>query len=263
VPGTMTRWGVAAVGFGALALAAPGLSQESLPRADDADLAPVRIMRSMEKVYSGCRSYRDSGEVRTALVTDGGRAGSGRPFTTAFVRPGRLRFQFTDPGLGERSSSYIVWSDGSEVRSWWDAKPGVRRPGSLQAALAPAAGVSGGSSVRVPGLLMPEELAEGPLLIAPERIKDGTDRGVTCLRVSGQSRKTPYTLSMGARVLTVKDESVVLWIDRATFLIRKVQETRTFDTYTSESTTTYTPEIDIEIPAAQLAFAAPETPPAR
>jgi hypothetical protein len=215
----------------------------------------------MEKAHSGCRSYRDRGEVRTAVLTDGGRAGSERPFETAFQRPDRFRFQFTDPGLGERSSSYIVWSDGTDVRSWWDAKPGVRHPGSLQTALVPAAGISGGSSVRVPGLLMPETLGEDPLLIAPERIEDGTDRDVACYRITGKSRKTPYTLSMGARVLTVKDEIVTLWIDRATFLLRKVEERRTFDTYTSESTTTYSPESNIEIPGAELAFGAPETPP--
>ena len=109
---------------------------------------------------------------------------------------------------------------------------------------------------------MPEELGEGPLLIAPERIEDGTDRDAACYRVTGKSRKTPYTLSMGARVLTVRDETVTVWIDRTTYLLRKVQETRTFDAYTSESTTTYTPEINVEIPAAQLAFGAPETSPA-
>lgn len=35
---------------------------------------------------------------------------------------------------------------------------------------------------------------------------------------------------------------------------------RTFDTYRSESTTTYTPEINVEIPAAQLEFNVPEGP---
>ncbi|MGD1148212.1 MAG: hypothetical protein ABR961_09705 [Thermoanaerobaculaceae bacterium] len=253
---------IATLAIAGVVLSRPVLGQEVSPRVDAGDLTPVKILRTMERAYAGCRSYRDAGEVRTTIVTDGGRAGSDRPFTTAFVRPGRLRFQFTDPGLGERSSSYIVWSDGTEVLSWWDAKPGVRRPGSLQAALAPAAGISGGSSVRIPGLLMPEAMGEGPLLIAPERIEDGTDRGVACFRINGKSRKTPYTLSMGARVLTVKEESVTLLIDRATFLLRKVQETRTFDTYTSESTTTYTPEVDVEIPAGQLAFGAPETAPA-
>ena len=248
--------GVFVLGF--LSLPVSLLAQETSPPSEGVGRTAMEILREMGKIYAKCRSYRDTGEVRTSLVTDGGRAGSERPFTTAFVRPGRLRFQFTDPGLGERSSSYIVWSDGTEVRSWWDAKPGVRQPGSLQAALLPAAGISGGSSARVPGLLMPEALGEGPLLVAPERIEDGTERGVTCFRIVGKSRKTPYTLSMGARVLTVKEESVTLWIDRVAFLIRKVQETRTFDTYTSESTTTYNPDVDVEIPAAQLAFGAPE-----
>jgi len=253
----------AVVVVGMLGLAGPLRAQQA-PSGEAADgSTALQILRAMEQAYVGCRSYRDTGEVRTAVVTDGGRAGSERPFSTAFVRPGRFRFSFTDPGLGERSSSYIVWSDGTDVRSWWDAKPGVRDPGSLQAALTPAAGISGGSSVRVPGLLMPEAMGQGPLLVAPERIGDDTDRGVVCFRVRGRSRKTPYTLSTGARVLTVKDETVTVWIDRATFLLRKVEETRTFDTYTSESTTTYAPEVNADIPAAQLAFGAPETPPAR
>jgi len=258
----LERIKVIAVALGVVALVGDALAQEAPPRGAGGGQTPIQILREMGRIYAGCRSYRDTGEVRTTLVTDGGRAGSERPFATAFVRPGRFRFQFTDPGLGERSSSYIVWSDGTEVRSWWDAKPGVRNPGSLQAALSPAAGISGGSSVRIPGLLMPETLGDGPPLVMPERIDDGTDRGVACYRIAGKGRKTPYTLSMGARVLTVKDEAVTLWIDRATLLLRKVEETRTFDTYTSESTTTLAPEMNIEIPAGQLAFGAPETSPA-
>ncbi|HVN77204.1 MAG TPA: hypothetical protein VMT19_12880 [Thermoanaerobaculaceae bacterium] len=249
--------GVAALGLIGVLVCASTAAQEPSRAALPDDATPVTILRAMEKVYAGCRSYRDTGEVTSAIVTDGGRAGSDRPFTTAFVRPGRFRFQFTDTGLGDRSSSYIVWSDGSEVRSWWDAKPGVRRPGSLVEALTPATGISGGSSVRVPALLMPGEMSEGPLLVAPERIDDGSDRGVACLRIRGASRKTPYTLPMGRLVLTVRDETVTLWIDRSTLLLRKVEERRTLDTYTSDTTTTYTPEIDVEIPAAQLAFGAP------
>ncbi len=244
----------------ALVLAAPLPSQEHPPSSDDTSLTPVRILLSMERAYHGCRSYRDTGEVRTTILTDGGRAGSDRPFATVFVRPGHLRFQFTDTGLGERSSSYVVWSDGNEVRSWWDAKPGVRHPGSLQEALAVAAGISGGSSMRVPGLLMREELGAGPLLVGPERIEDASDRDVACFRIRGKSQKTPYTLTMGTQLLTVKDESITLWIDRASYLLRKVVEERTFDTYRSQAVTMYTPEIDVEIPAAQLAFNAPQAP---
>ena len=243
-----------------MTLAMVALAQEGSTRGDEATLAPETILLKMARVYRNCRSYRDSGEVRTTLLTDGGRAGSDRPFSTAFVRPDRFRFQFTDPGLGERSSAYIVWTDGGEVRSWWDAKPGVRRPDSLQSALGVAAGISGGSSVRVPGLLMPGSVGEGPPVIAAERIQDGSDRDVSCFRIKGKGQRTPYTLKMGAQTLTVQDESITLWIDRATFLLRKVEDRKTFDTYDSESITIYTPEMDVEIPAAQLAFNAPQAP---
>ncbi|OFV81793.1 MAG: hypothetical protein A2Y78_01580 [Acidobacteria bacterium RBG_13_68_16] len=240
----------------ALATAAP--AQESPAHGDDATLAPETILLRMARAYRTFRSYRDSGEVRTTLLTDGGRAGNDRPFRTAFVRPDRLRFQFTDTGLGERSSAYIVWTEGTEVRSWWDAQPGVRRPESLQSALGVAAAPSGGSSTRIPGLLLPRSIGEGPIVIAAERIQDASDRGVSCFRIRGKSQKTPYMLTMGTQTFTVQDESITLWIDRATLLLRKVEDRKTFDTYTSESITTYTPEIDIEIPPTDLAFNPPQ-----
>src|SRR3972149_6323635 len=78
------------------------LAQESKALGDDATLAPETILLKMARVYRTLRSYRDSGEVRTTLLTDGGRAGNDRPFRTAFVRPDRLRFQFTATGSGGR-----------------------------------------------------------------------------------------------------------------------------------------------------------------
>jgi hypothetical protein len=258
-------WAPAVLASCVFALAATATAQEAPKGADEAAAAsPVKILLRMQKLYAGCHSYRDTGDVVSTIVTDGGRATSERPFKTAFVRPGHFRFQFTDTGLGDRSSRYIVWSDGNEVRSWWDAQPGVRHPGSLQEALVPATGISGGSSVRVPGLLLPEDIDEGSLLLSPERIEDAVDRGVACIRIKGKGRKTPYALPTGpTRSVTVLDESVTLWIDRATSLLRKVEENRTFETYHSESTTTYTPEINVEVPAADLAFGAPEAPPAK
>lgn len=247
--------GLVMLAAGALVMGAPDASAEGQPGD-----SPVKVLLAMKRAYASCRSYRDTGMVKTTSVTDENSSfGSELPFATAFVRPGRFRFQFTDTGLGERASAYIVWSDGAEVRSWWDAKPGVRRPASVREALEVATGISGGSSVRVPGLLMPDALPEGAPLIAPERIADADDRGVTCVRVRGKSRQTPYTLTMGARTVTVQDESVTLWIDPSTSLLRKVEETRTYKDYRSQSTTTYTPEIDVEITPEQLAFGAPET----
>jgi hypothetical protein len=113
---------------------------------------------------------------------------------------------------------------------------------------------------QVPGLLLPGSVGGGPLVVAAERIQDGSDRGVPCFRIRGKSQKTPYMLTMGGQTLTVQDESITLWIDRATLLLRKFEDRKTFDTYNSESITTYTPEIDIEIPPEQLTFNAPQGP---
>jgi hypothetical protein len=244
--------------LGVLALATTVPAQESTARGDDTTLAPETILLKMARVYRNCRSYRDHGEVTTILHVGDGRAGSDRPFSTAFVRPDRFRFQFTDTGLGERSSQYVVWTEGEEVHSWWDAKPGIRNAGTLRDGLTVAAAVSGGSSVRIPSLLLPQEVGEGPMIVAAERMPDATDRDVPCIRIKGKSQRTPYTLTQGSQTLTVQDESITLSIDRATLLLRKVEDRKTFSTYTSESVTTYTPEMDVEIPPEQLTFKPPQ-----
>jgi hypothetical protein len=227
------------------------------PAADPAQEAP-QILLKMQKVYSGCRSYRDTGEIKSSSVTDGGRFGSDRPFSTAFVRPDNFRFQFTDRGLGERSANYIVWLGDNQVRSWWDAKPGVRKPESLRSALDQAASLSGGVSVRIPGLLMPAKIGREAPLIGATRIDDGTDRNVACIRIKGRQHEVPYTLTMGGMTLQVLEESVTIWLDRGSLLLRRIDETKKFDTYRSETTTTYSPELNVDIAAEQLAFGTPE-----
>ena len=244
-----------------LGLVGAAPAQDAPARPDDATQTPETILLSMARVYRNCRSYRDSGEVRGVLRVEDGRAGSRRPFATAFVRPDRFRFRFTDSGLGERTSSYVVWTEGTEVRAWWDAQPGVRSMESLKEALGTASGISGGSSTRVPALLLPRQVGEGPPLATADRIDDGTDRGVACFRIKGRPRAVPYTVTTGGHVLTVQDETVTLWIERATFLLRKVEERKDYGSYTQETVTTYEPEIDVEIPTDELTFTAPETPP--
>ncbi len=243
--------------------AAPAPAQGAAA-ADPAGLSPMQILLTMKRAYSGCRSYRDTGKVKTRSVMDDSTFGSDVPFATAFVRPGPFRFEFTDNGLGERSSRCILWWNGTEVQSWWDARPGVRRSESLQQALDGASGISDGASLRVPGMLLPAVVGSGAPLVDPERIADDTAAGVACFRIKGRSRATPYTETAGASTVTVKEEVVTLWIDRATFLLRKVEEARTLDSYRSTRTTTYAAEANVDIPPDQLAFGAPEAagPPA-
>jgi outer membrane lipoprotein-sorting protein len=242
-------------------LAVGASAQQAPAPPDDAALTPETILLSMARVYRTCRSYRDSGEVRGVLRVEDGRAGSRRPFATAFVRPDRFRFEFTDSGLGERTSSYVVWIEPEGVRAWWDAQPGIRGVESLKEALGTASGISGGSSTRVPALLLPRQVGEGPPLATADRLDDATDRDVPCFRIKGRPRAVPYTVTTGGRVLTVQDESVTLWIARGTFLLRKVEEWKDYGSYTQETVTTYEPEIDVDLPADELTFVPPQTPP--
>lgn len=241
----------------AVLAATPMQAQGVSTGGEEAAMSPVKILLTARRVYAGCRSYRDTGVARTTGRIEGGQFGSELPFATVFTRPGPFRFEFTDQGMGERSSRYIVWWDGENVLSWWDAEPGVRRPASLQEALDAASGISGGASLRVPGLLLPSTVGAGPPLLDPERLEDDVDRGVSCFRIRGRSHPTPYTLTTGATAVTVEEESVTYWIDRTRFLIRKVEDSKTLTTYRSATTTTYDPQMDVDIPAADLAFNPP------
>jgi hypothetical protein len=243
----------------ALLVVVTGVTARAQEAQDPANFSPVQILLTMKRAYSSCRSYRDTGKVKTRSVMEDGSYGSNVPFATAFVRNGAFRFEFTDSGLGEQASRCILWWGGSEVRSWWDAKPGVRLSESLQQGLDAASGISNGASLRVPGMLLPAEVGSGPPLVGPERIADEAIGEASCFRLTGKSRATPYTETSGAGMVTVKDETITLWIDRATYMLRKVEEARTLDTYRSTRTTTYTPEVNVDVPADQLAFNPPET----
>jgi hypothetical protein len=198
-------------------------AQEAAPAPDPATLSPVKIMLAMKKAYAALRTYRDTGTVRTASVSEGSRFGGETPFKTAFSRPTQLRFEFVDTGLGERSSKTVLWWAGAEVRAWIEAQGGERQAESIRQALEAAAGISGNASLRVPGYLLPDVVGAPPPLVGPERRPDAEEGGVACFRVAGKSRATPYTMEMGASSVTVEDEAVTLWIEHGTFLLRKVR----------------------------------------
>jgi hypothetical protein len=244
--------GLAAAG-GAL-LSAFAVAQEAAPPPDQAAMSPVRIMLAMKKAYAALGTYRDTGVVRTSSVSEGSRFGGEMPFKTAFSRPSTLRFEFVDTGLGERSARTVLWWAGAEVRAWIDAQGGERQAESIRQALEAAAGISGGASLRVPGYLLPDTVGAPPPLVGPERRPDAEEGGVACFRIAGRTRATPYTMTMGATAVTVDDETVTLWIERGTFLLRKVEDVKTMRAYRMTRTTVYAPEANVELAAADLAF---------
>ena len=141
-------------------------------------------------------------------------------------------------------SRYLIWRKGDDVRSWWDITPGVQKPQTLGLAMGTAAGVSGGSSVTVPGLLIPKEVG-GSSLIVLTQLKRGEDEkldGTDCYRVEGMSVKV----------------SLTLLIEKKTFLLRRITEFNDFGEFQTEQTTSYKPTMGEKIPDEALVFDPPK-----
>ena len=225
-------------------------------------LTAGQIVELSTKVYGRCGSYRDSGIASTAYVSDSSQWTAEKPFTTAFVRPDRIRFEYKDMSAGDPPPSYIIWADGADVRTWSDVQPGVNRPGTLSGAITEAAGVSQGASHRIPSMLLPDASAPKSALELSyaRRIEDAEEGGFECFRIRGQSIRTPRTLGSGENSIVLRENSSIIWIDKQSYLVRRVDESNGYDSFRTDTVTTYSPEINVEIPTEQLEFGAPEIP---
>jgi outer membrane lipoprotein-sorting protein len=199
-----------------------------------------QVLDRMSKTYADCKTYRDSGVVKTLFVQDTGNYTVEKPFKTAFVRPDQFRFEYK-----EETQRYIIWSKGKEVQTWWDVQPGIQKPESLRLAVAGAIGVSSGSAARIPVMLMPDNLNKGwggVRISDAKRIEDGKLEKVECFRLEGKYLGRPITL----------------WIDKKPYLVRRVDEQVKFANFRIEQTTTYDPVINGEITDKMLEFDPPK-----
>jgi outer membrane lipoprotein-sorting protein len=230
--------------LGALALCAAARAHGAEPPRET--LTAKQILARMGTTYARCRTYRDAGVATTVFTEITGRRTEKKPFTTAFVRPDRFRFEYREQKSDGRVCRYLVWRSGKDVRSWWDVRPGVTKLDSLGMALSAATGVSGGSAHTIPALLLADEVGGCYLteITEAKRIEDAALGTVTCVRLQGSNADRPVTL----------------WLDAATFLIRRIELRREFDTFFVEETTTYEPVINGEISQAMLAFDPPAQP---
>jgi len=229
------------------------------------------IIIQMASVYKNCKSYSDTGLVKTVFFMENAKSFiTEKPFSTAFVRLGKFRFEYTSKfSPKSKSYRYIIWAKGKNVRTWWDAKPGIKKQVSLSMAIAGATGVSGGSSHTVPVLLMPKiggqsfaKFKEG------KRISDSLLNGTMCYRIQGNLKLKPISDSLlnGAMCTRIQKNlksirrvqpSITLWISKKTFLIHQIDKSSKFPKFCAEATTTYKAKINIEITKNDLAFNAP------
>lgn len=209
-------------------------------------LGAEQILARVAAVYASCRSYSDSGVVKTRYPGLLGHT-TEKPFRTVFVRPDRFRFQFLETkSLIGGEYVYIVWRTGDKVQTWWDVKPGVEEARSLGDALSAATGVSGGSAHAIPALLLPQEVSgRRPTDVAHARLLDEARIGAsTCFRIAGMYGDAPTTL----------------WVEKRRFLILRIDRRTEIPDGTVEETITFDPVLDGEATEKMLAFDPPARP---
>ena len=111
----------------------------------------------MLKAYAECKSYRDSGIIKSRFFENrvSPEFTVEHSFATAFVRPDRIRFEISD----EDAEIFLLATNGQKVQTRSGIEPGFEKPESLDSmefAMVQAIGFSGADVGRVPGMLIPQ-----------------------------------------------------------------------------------------------------------
>lgn len=226
--------------------AAAGKEEPSkVPAAD----TPERFLANVARTYAGAKSYEDEGESAAVFTSPSGKRTVKKPFSTRFVRPNLFYFEFSQragDGEGERER-FVVWSDAAPESSkqWWTLRPKIQEV-SLRMAVDGAAGVSARTSTIIPSLLLPEALPSSPLRslkdlrFAGEEVVDES----ACRKVEGKN---------------ARGDVETYWIDKSTWLVRKLVARMQIPGATVETTTTFRPRLDVEIPRERFEFEPPRS----
>jgi hypothetical protein len=116
------------------------------------------ILRHTRQVYCDCVSYEDTGDVTLRMAT--GRLPKGTTqvwhFSTAFVRPDRLRFECAHVAVGppDEWRRAVAWGRDGAVHSWSSSRPGVQPHDALLVASSRAS-LGATSALQVISLLVP------------------------------------------------------------------------------------------------------------
>ena len=209
-----------------------------VPASDDTQTADEIISR-MNSVYANSHSYQDSGMVKDVFLKTNETRIAEKPFTTAFIRPDRFRYEFRETPPGRKERRFVIHQDGKTLRVHWDLPRDANAP-TLDRAIAMATGISSESAITVPGMLLPKEITwrRAIRFSKPTRIQDERVGNRDCFRIHDQFR---YNV-------------VTYWIDKENFLLRKIFKEATFDDFRVESTTTYAPVMNGFVEPSLLTF---------
>jgi hypothetical protein len=211
------------------------------------------VLAHLRTAYAEAGTYRDEGVVEIVFRKPAGvgEFAEYRPFRTHFIRPAHFHFEYKNTPHPSAKSfrmrhRYVVWQNGEAVRSWWTIQPEVREWDSLNSGLGAAVGVSGGSSSTVAGLLMPGEMPFGGGIHLGQPVLAGVQDvgGAACYRIEDARPRHHDTL--------------ILWVDTESFLIRRIYHVLTLDGNVVEQMTVYEGEANVEVDPVRFEFTPPK-----
>ena len=205
------------------------------------------ILGRTAQVYRISKTYIDSGTVQT-VYRNKSREWTGKTrFKTAYIAPFDFRFESNMRDLPGVEAHFIAWRDRDAVKAWYNLNPEIENDiTSIQSALDTGAGISRDSSGMIPGLIFPGMKLGGDVvrLTSAVRLADMDIDGFDCFQVQGF--RWPNT----GRPTTV-------WIDKQSFLIRRVYEEQEIKGDLSKTTWFYEPAINVPVDAKALRFGRP------
>ena len=164
-------------------------------------MTALQIMDQMKTAYRTCTSYSDTGRYETGL--------NNGSFKTAFIRPDRFRFEYQSDNL---LSHYLVWGKGNQAE-FRSAVPFESTRMRLDEAVASATGVSEETAHMIPCLLLKKELGGYSVddMTGIHRLSDAVIDGQDCYCIAGKRLGDQTTVT-------------TLWLEKRTFLIRRIDE---------------------------------------
>jgi outer membrane lipoprotein-sorting protein len=234
---------VISIGFITLLYFYP-LKTASAEKPHQSDLTVNEIIKLMREEYSMTKSYSDSGVVKIIIISSKGRKTVvKKPFNTAFIRPDRFRFEYREKTQFNREHRFIVYLKGKKLQTYWDIENDLKLD-SLDKAIGAATGISGGSAITVPAMLLPSEIKwrRAIRFNKPKRIDDAIFNKILCFRIQDN----------------IFGNNVIFWIDQETFFLLKIYREKKSEEYKYQETTTYKPIKNGKVTDIMLEFNPPD-----
>ena len=207
------------------------------------------ILQKTARAYRASKSYSDTGTVRTVYLSSSRQWTEEIRFKTAYVAPFDFRFESNSRSVAGTEVAFIAWRDENEVKAWYNLDPDIDDDiTSLQGALDAGAGISRDASGMIPGLLIPGTKLGGDIVRLTDavRLDDAQVDGLDCFQVQGY--RWPNT-----------GQPTTVWIDKDSFLIRRVYEEQEIQGVRSKTTWFYEPAINTPVTAEAVQFSKPSS----